>query len=126
MSDDLTTREQLVAALTPLLPEAWRVVPYSRSLDTLDRVTVMVHASRIEHAPQAPLSQHVTTLAVSVFDPQSDPERAQGALDDEVGALLFALDELPWVSWSSAEASQLPDGGPLGWDVTLETITKKD
>lgn len=101
-------------------------MPYSRDVGVLDRPTVMVHVSRIEHAPSAPQSHHVTTFTVSVFDPQRDPDRVQGALDDEIGDLLFAIDALPWVAWSSAEASQLGEGGPLGWDVTLETITKKD
>jgi hypothetical protein len=121
-----TTREQLVEALAPLLPKSWKVVPFSRNLDTIAAPTVMVHASRIEKMPEAPGARHTVTFTVSVFDPHDDPSRAQGALDDEVIALIFALDTIRYVKWTSAEASQLGQDGPLGWDITLELSTKKE
>jgi hypothetical protein len=122
-----TVRQQLVEHLTPLLPKAWKIVPFSRSMDALSQPVVMVHMSRIEKHPAAPLSKHLTTFTVSVFDPQLDDERAQGALDDEVNDLIFAIDQLPpFVNWSSAEPSQLGQNGPLGWDITLELITTKE
>jgi hypothetical protein len=121
-----TSRQQLVAALKPHLPPKWKLVEYSRNLDVLDRPTVMVHASKIERAPQAPLSAYLTTCTVSVFDPQDDPARAQGSLDDEVLELIAALDQIGFINWTEAEATQLRQDGPLGWDITLEVLTKKE
>lgn len=126
MPADKTAREELVDALRPLLPKKWKLVPFARNLDRLEHPTVMVHASRIEKMPAAPQAKHRVTFTVSVFDPQDDPTRAQGALDDEVNALIFALDTIPFVHWESAEAAQLGSDGPLGWDITLDTITKKE
>ena len=122
----MTSRQQLVNALKPLLPKAWVLVPYSRGLDALSKPTVMVHMSRIEKYPAAPLTKHLCTFTVSVFDPQQDPTRSQGALDDEVNDLIFAIDQLPpFINWSSAEPVQA-NNGALGWDVNLELITTKE
>jgi hypothetical protein len=123
MSTEPTAREQLVEALRPLLPPTWVVVPFSRNLDVISHPTVMVHASRIERSPAAPLSKHIVTFTVTVLDPQKDPTRGQGALDDEVNELIFALDQITFANFLSAEPSFVQDY--LGWDVALEVITGK-
>jgi hypothetical protein len=107
LSAEKTTREQLVEALTPMLPKKWRVIPFSRNVDIPTVPFVMVHASRIAKMPEAPGARHTVEFTVSVFDPHDDPSRAQGALDDEVIALIHALDTIRYVKWTSAEASQL-------------------
>ena len=120
-----TTREQLVEALTPLLPKAWKVVPYSRNLDALSAPTVMVHLSNITRAPAAPQGALLSEFTVSVLDPQTDPERAQGALDDEVMDLIHAIDDLPgWIVWDSAEPTLV--GDYLAWDLKTTVVSRKD
>ncbi|MET4053588.1 hypothetical protein ABID81_002966 [Frigoribacterium sp. PvP054] len=120
---DKTTRQQLADALKPALPAAWVLVPYSRNLDVLSKVTVMLHASRIERAPAAPMGALVSQFTITVIDPQDDPTRAWGALDDEVMELIFALDELG-VQWTAAEPVLVQNN--LGWEITIDIVSRKE
>lgn len=121
----LTTREQLVEALSPLLPKAWKVVPYSRNLDAISVPTVMVHLSNLSKAPSAPQGVLLSEFTISIIDPLTDPERAQGALDDEVMELIHAIDALPgWIVWESAEPTLVQDA--LAWDVRTTVLSRKD
>jgi hypothetical protein len=119
-----TSREQLVDLLRPLLPKTWKLVPFSRGLDTPSQVTVMVHATAIRDAPAAPQGALETEFTLSVIDPQTDPERAQGALDDEVLELIHALKAVPFLIWESAEPTLVQDS--LSWDIKTTVITRKD
>jgi hypothetical protein len=122
VSDQQTSRQQLVALLTPLLPKTWKVIPFQRDPGVLSQVTVMVHMTNISQSPAAPRGALLSEYTVSVFDPQTDPERAQGALDDEVLELIHAISSLPGgVVWDSAEPVLFSNS--LGWDIKVTATT---
>lgn len=124
MSADLTVREQLVEHLMPLLPATWVVVPYSRNLDSPSRPTLMVHATTIRRAPAAPQGALETEYTLTVIEPQADPTRAQGALDDELLQLITALEAIPYLMWDSAEPVLFQEF--YAWDIKTTVITRKD
>lgn len=128
MSDQQTSRQQLVALLTPLLPKAWKVIPFQRDPGVLSQVTVMVHMTNISQSPAAPRGALLSEYTVTVMDPQTDPDRSQGALDDEVLELIHAIESLHGgVVWDSAEPVLVFNS--LGWDIKVTattTTTRKD
>lgn len=123
MPSEPTARQQLIEALTPELPETWTVIPYARNVDVLSRPTVMVHVTSIRTLPAAPLGALETEFTITIMDPLSDPSRAQGALDDEVAELIFALRTLTFLRFESAEPTFVQDY--LSWDVKVITHTNR-
>lgn len=121
---DLSTREQLAEALKPLLPPDWRILPYSRNVDRLSQTTVMLHAAEIRPAPSAPGGAVETDFTITVMDPQTDAERAQGSLDDDVIELTLALGSIHWLVFRNAEPTKVQEY--LSWDINTTTITRKD
>jgi len=117
-----TVRDQLATALKPLLPKAWRIIPYTTNLDTVDGVTLMMRQTRIEKAPNSQ-GNHQVTLVLTVIDPHTDPQRAEDALDEEVGQLLYAFLPIEWLNWTVAERVVF---GELNhaYDITLTLYTK--
>lgn len=120
-----TLRAQLAAHLRPLLPKAWKIIPYQDSLDTLSTVVVMLSQKTIEHSPALPNGAHLVTFTVTVIDPSQDPKVSEDRLDDEVHALLYALDQLPALAWDRAEKVQFSDTH-TAWDISLTVTTTKD
>lgn len=117
-----TTRQQLVSHVKPLLPRGWKIVPYSRNLDRLAQTTVMFHATEIR--PGTSQGTHEVDFVVSISSPKTDSTNAQIDLDDDVLALVHALDTLPWLMFRQATPTTVQDA--LSWDVTVTVITRKD
>lgn len=113
----MTAREQITEALTPLLPKAWRVVPYLDSVDQLSQVTVLIHATTIAPHPTTPHSFFELTFEATVLDPAKDSSRAWDALDDEVLETVAALDTIEGLRFVTAEAVVV--SGAFGWNVTF-------
>lgn len=113
----MSAREEVTAAVTPLLPKGWRVVPYLDTLDQLTQVTVMLHATTIAPHPTTPHSFFELTFEATVLDPQKDPARAWDALDDEVMEAVAALDTIDGLRFVSADAVAV--SGTFGWNVTF-------
>lgn len=121
----MSARKELANTLKPLLPKAWRLVPYADNLDTLDRVVVMIKQTQIERLPAAPIGTYRTSFVVTVIAPQSDSEKAEDELDDGVHEVLSALDSINNSLWSSAEKVLFSDSN-LAWDIAMQVVTRKD
>jgi hypothetical protein len=118
----LTTREQLAAQLRPLLPKAWKLIPYSRNLDVLSQTAVMFHATAIR--PTAIQGVIEVDYTVSVISPKVDTDRAQTDLDDDVLEVIHALDTLDWLLFREATPTVVQDN--LSWDITITVNTNKE
>lgn len=112
-----TAREQVTEAVAPLLPKAWRLMPYIDTVDQLSQVTVMLHASRIAPHPTTPLGEFELTFEATVIDPLKDPSRVWDSLDDEVLELIAALDTIDGLHFTEAEP--LAIGNAFAWNVTF-------
>lgn len=120
-----TAREQLAAVLAPLLPTDWKLIPYQDSVDTLSDVTVMLKLASVEKHPSAPLGAYLARFTITVVDPSQDPQKAEDRLDDELLALLAALDSLNNSLWSTAEKVLFQDRY-LAYDIAMQVVTRKD
>jgi hypothetical protein len=121
---DESVREWLTAQLTPLLPGTWRIIPNQRIPETLDVVTVVLVHQKIKPLPEA---QGCLTNAVTltVIDPHTDATRAEDALDDEVLALVTAIESNPQINFTEARKVSVNETY-LGWDVDIEVLTQKE
>ncbi|ROS57202.1 hypothetical protein [Frigoribacterium sp. PhB118] len=122
MPVDQSTRQKLANALKPLLPKAWKIVPYSRNLDTIELTTVMLHATEIRPATSA-VGALETDFVISVISPKADPTSAQQDLDDDVLALVLDLYGMG-VIIRQATPTVVQDN--LSWDITITVIARKD
>lgn len=121
----MSVRDELAAALTPLLPAGWKLIPYQDSVDTLNDVTVMLKLASVEKHPAAPLGAYLTKFTVTVVDPSKDMGKAEDRLDDELLALLAALDGINNSLWSTAEKVLFQDAY-LAYDIAVQVVTRKD
>lgn len=122
MPADQSTREKLAATLAPLLPKAWKIVPYSRNLDTVELTTVMLHATEIRPATSASGALE-TDFVISIISPKADPTAAQQDLDDDVIALVLELFSMGVII---RQATPTVVQNNLSWDVTITVIARKD
>ena len=122
MPADQSTRQKLTATLTPLLPKAWKIVPYSRNLDTVERTTVMLHATEIRPAPSAAGALE-TDFVISIVSAKADPTAAQEDLDDDVIALVLDLSSMGVIV---RQATPTVVQNNLSWDITITVIARKD
>ncbi|MDP4333555.1 hypothetical protein Q7F20_09240 [Curtobacterium sp. A7_M15] len=116
-----SARQQVVDAITPVLPKNWRVVPYLTSFDALTQTIVMIHATGVERFPQAPAKTYQITFEATVLDPSKDPARVWDSLDDEVLEAIAALDTIDSLNWTGAEPVAYPAETPqfFGWTITF-------
>lgn len=124
MSFDETVRGWLDENLKPLLPATWKLIPYQRMPQTISAPTVLFKQLSFTNLPEAPAAALEVAIVITVADPHLDQDRAEDALDDEVLELVFALDSLPNLSWSTAQ-KVLVNETYLGWDITCSTISAK-
>ncbi|MFC5930206.1 hypothetical protein D6T64_05640 [Cryobacterium melibiosiphilum] len=120
----MTAREQLVTALTAVIPRTWKLVPYQDNLDTLDRVTLVLKQSTISKAPAAPQGAHIVSYLLTLVTPETDAQKAELALDALVDELLFMLDGITWLTWDTATKVQFSDSN-MAYDITVEALTRK-
>ncbi|MCS5513997.1 hypothetical protein NY537_14735 [Curtobacterium flaccumfaciens pv. betae] len=116
-------RAVITDALKPLLPRGWKFFPYRVTPDAINSTTVWVRLQTIAKLPEAPKSGvHVVTYVVTIAVPEADPSEADARLDDDVIALVQALDLLPNIRRATAEQVAVTDTS-LGYDITVEIIT---
>ena len=119
-----TARQQVAAALTPLLPKTWKLVDYMTSFDSITSPTVMLHVSDINPFPQAPQGLLLVTMEATVLASNKDSSRAWGVLDDQVLELIHDLDTIEAVAFVTAEP--LSYSGHFGWNIRFTIPTEKD
>lgn len=118
-------RDWIDEQLTPLLPDAWSLIPNQRIPETINATTVVLKHLKIERLEEAPLGQLRNTVTLTVADPHQDQVTAENELDESVLTLCTALDALPKLNWTGAEKVLVSDTY-LGWDITLTVITSKE
>jgi hypothetical protein len=118
-----TPREQLVAALTPLLPQGWKFVPYQRTLDVFSEPTLMLKQDSIVAEPAAPQGAWTVSYILTLITPYTDPEKAEADLDDNVITLLELIE--PVTAFKQAEKKMWSETGPACYDITFSYTTSK-
>lgn len=121
---DTIPRKALKAALKPVLPKEWRIIPYETNPDVQATTVVMLKQESIERNPAAPLGAHDIGFTVTIESPLDGLEKAEDELDDGVVLLLHKLDELH-IAWKTAK-KVLATSGRLAYDITLTITSYKE
>lgn len=121
---DITPRAWLDAALSPLLPATWKIIPFQKELSTFTAPVVILKQSAITRLPEAPEGAHVVEFTVTVASPHVDREKAEDQLDDNVNALIHAIDTLG-IGWTRADKVAI-DNTYIGWDINLSVTSTKE
>jgi len=118
-------RKVLAEDLAPLLPKTWQIVDTGRSVDLTRKTVVRLKQLRITRLPEAPTAAHAIEFVATIRVPEQSTQAAEDKLDDQVNALLHALDDTETVSWTLAEKVKL-DENALGYDITLTLVSEKE
>lgn len=121
-----TVREQFLDGVVPLLPSEWKFVPYQRNLDRLSQTTLMLKQSTVKPLPtiQGAGAGWQADYILTIISPNTDPEKAETQLDDDVLTLLETLATVMGSSVKQATRAQWGENGPSCYDIEL-TFTGK-
>ncbi len=125
-SKQSTLRGQFSDAIKPLLPDGWRYIPNQNTPSTISVVTVVYKLLEIEKLAEAPIGNLRNTIVLTVLSPHEDDVKAEDALDNDVLAVLTALDGHPWIGWTSCRKVRDQKTDRLAWDISLTAITSKE
>ena len=116
-----TVRQQFLDLVMPELPGAWKFVPYQRNLDQISQVTLMLKQSTVK--PLATIKGSgagwQADYVLTIISPNTDPEKAEAQLDDDVLTLLETLASLMGASVKQATRAQWGNNGPSCYDIEL-------
>jgi hypothetical protein len=121
----MSVRSQLEEALRAVIPTAWKLIPYQDNVDTLDAPLVMFKQSTITKAPEAPRGAYLFNYVITLVNDQTDPQKAENALDDDVETLFAILDGLRAMVPMEATKVLFQDTY-MAYDITLKILTRKD
>lgn len=110
----------------PLLPTQWRYISTQNTPSTITSVTVVYKLLELEPLPEAPLGALRARVVLTVLSPHEDDEKAEAALDDDVIALIVALDPHDTIAWESARKIRDQKSDRLGWDITVTAVITKE
>lgn len=113
----MSTRQDIVDAIRPLLPTDWQVVPYSDEPNVLTVPVVMVQSTTI-NAGAIVGSYDIEHHVYVVIPDQGSAEGNTDAVDDAVLLTLHALLRIRAVTQGSASRATFQGGHP-GWDITI-------
>jgi hypothetical protein len=123
---DQTPRAALEAALKPLLPANWKIVPNSSALDASNVPVVQLFQQRIHRMEQAPEGFHLIDFTVQITSPfGADRARAEDDTNDSVNALIHAIDKAG-ILWTEATPFVSPDEQSFGYKVELSITSTKE
>lgn len=114
-----TVRKNLMADLKPTLPRRWKIIPYGTKIDelTAKQVVAMIILESVQRAPEAPQGALLVTFSLIVIDPATGPATREDALDDDLTEMLWAIDEVETLSWTSAQRTIFQNR--VAYDITL-------
>jgi len=116
-------RDALAAALKPLLPRTWKIVPAVTPTDVLSTTVVVLKQLAITPLPVAPRDCHGIEFVVTIWSPLADPINAERDLDDSVNALIHAIDAAG-IGWD--RATKVQDDNRLGYDIPITISSTKE
>jgi hypothetical protein len=121
------TRQQLAAALKPLLPPRVKLVDVPRSLDGIEanKPVVILYREKRSKAPNS-IGSYTDTFTLWIITPGLDPQRAETALDDLLDDVVLAIDGIQWITWSSADRSTFGDQQAPAYRIDLTVIANKE
>jgi hypothetical protein len=102
MSDDINLRQWMNEQLKPAFPKTWAYVDTNRTIDSLEKITVMLSQNDIRRAASNPQGAYDVDYELTIAAPNKDPEKGEYLLDDQVIDLLVILDKVKKLRWSSA------------------------
>ena len=118
----MNSRRGLIAALRKALPRKY-IVTDPRTLDALDKGRPVVMVLRTDTAPAGNYAgSYLSTFAIWVICPKQI--EAENDLDDNLDAVILALDQYDFVAWTAAERSTYLD--QPAYRVTANTLDTKD
>ena len=122
----MSVRNDLAAALKPLLPPKTKIVDVPRGLDGVEvtRPVVMLYRERVQKAPNG-IGSYLNTFALWIVSPNVDPSRAENQLDQMLDDVVEALDQLLWLNWSNAERSTFGDSQAPAYKIDITAISNK-
>jgi hypothetical protein len=121
-----TPRQQLLTELVPLLPYGWKVVTVERNVDALTKPFVMLKQQTIRKNATAPRGALTIGWTLTIVSPHQDITKAELQLDHSVASLLFAINQVGGLTWSTATKVTYEETR-LGYDIDIETnIGQKD
>lgn len=116
-------RKELAALLKPILPRTWYIRDSMGTTDDVNRTIVKLKQMTIERLPQAPQGKHLIGFVVTISAPNANTQAAEDKLDDQVNALIHAVDSLG-IEWKTA--TKVIDENRLAYDITLNLISTKN
>lgn len=120
-----TLRAQIVDTLKLSLPRHWRFITSEGMPDRIDVPTVTVRQYEIEKLPQAPTGAYRYNFTVQLLSPVTDTAKAEDQLDELLPELLLALDDIPYVLWTTATKTLVNDLY-FAYGLTLSVLTTKE
>ena len=121
--EELGARAQLKAALVDGLDESVKVVGHADAVSP-EPGHDLVMVALDEVAPGTYSGSRTITITVWVAVAKTTPGAADDALEDRLGDVLDVLDEIAWLSWSSAKrAVYLPSEDAAGFPAFTITTT---
>lgn len=121
---DITPRSALEAALKPLLPAGWKIIRFQKALDNFTTPVVILKQSAITRLAEAPDGVHAVEFTVTIASPHIDREKAEDQLDDNVNALIHAIDTLG-ILCTRADKAAFTDTY-ICWDIALSVTSTKE
>lgn len=118
----MNARGVLAQALATALPDV-RVLGYPADVEAVTRPTVMLWQSLIERSDLLGLDRVKVTLELWALVATEDPARADDALDEHLENVLYALQDLTWLDWTTAERGVLAERFH-GYRVTAQAVAK--
>lgn len=117
----MNSRIELATALEAKLPKRYKLIDHPQQLEKIEagRPVVMVIRTDIRPAPNA--GTYVSEFSLWVIEPKTI--KPEDDLDDALDAVLLALDEYAFVTWSRAERSTYLDHPAYRIEATV--LTKK-
>lgn len=116
-------RKALANALKPLIPRTWYIKPSHGTVDDVNKTVVKLKQLKIARLPEAPIGKHTISFVVTISAPNQNTQAAEDKLDDDVNALIHALD-VNGFDWK--EATKVIDDNRLAYDITLNLISEKE
>ena len=123
VSDNL--RSWFSSQIKPLLPSGWRYIPNQKTPETVTVPTLVFKLMELEPLPEAPRGSLSAGIVLTLICPLVDDVKAEDALDDDVLALMTALDGHRHISWKSARKVRDSVTDRLSWDLNVSAITTR-
>jgi hypothetical protein len=121
-------RTQLADVLTAALPRrGYFIVPDERSLNTLDRRTVIISQQGFSPSTVSPTSLLTVRFTVRVISPKTDLMQAEQDASDAASDVCAALTKLgTGITWTDASKvlAKVSAAEYLAYDISVEATTR--